>query len=140
MSICRVLSNLIGRQIIYKALHILQFAIENLQWKEFQSDITLVFPFKVTSISMASFDKSSVKTFFHKRNSLKMQTTTTIYCDICDQYLKDFTKKQIFHHTQYHVHNHFKCKKCEHLFESVELLAFHRKKMHQVESDKKIFN
>ena len=63
-------------------------------------------------------------------NHFKMQATTTTYCDICDQYLKDFTKKQIFHHTQYHVHNHMKCQDCKQMFEAAELLDFHKKKMH----------
>ena len=60
-----------------------------------------------------------------------MQQTTTKYCDFCDQYLKDFSKKQMFNHTQYHEHSHVKCKECEHVFESVALLEFHRKKHHQ---------
>ena len=67
-----------------------------------------------------------------------MHTTSTKYCEFCDQYLKDFSKKQIFHHTNYHEHSNFECKVCEHVFESVALLEFHRKKKHDQEANQAV--
>ena len=56
--------------------------------------------------------------------------TSTIYCAICDQMLRDFSKKKICYHQQYHEKNYFKCELCEFAFNTSDLLEFHRKRRH----------
>ena len=77
------------------------------------------------------------KTSLTSKENLKLHTkkvhNEVWKCEICDQVLKDFSKKKIFIHCYYHERNHFKCKSCRMLFGSVRILDIHIKTKHIVQ-------
>ena len=64
--------------------------------------------------------------------------TINLYCNECEQYLEDFTKKKIFHHNEYHKQCNFQCKLCEQTFQSEDIMALHTRRAHELDQEKEI--
>ena len=75
-------------------------------------------------------DYQSYKVEIIKEQLTGIMITTTIYCAICDQMLRDFSKKKIYYHQQYHEKNYFKCEICDFAFNTSDLFEFHKKRRH----------
>ena len=53
-----------------------------------------------------------------------------MYCETCNRYLKQMTKKMMFYHKLYHTQDCFTCDVCSLSFYSEALLNFHIVKTH----------
>ena len=77
-----------------------------------------------------AFNSSTVITWWtYKDKNMKLRKT--IFCESCNSYLKNMTKKKFYYHQQYHTGQCFSCEHCKSFFDSEALLNFHILKKHQ---------
>ena len=97
--------------------------------------------YKTDSISVVTISKVAKMRNYWKvwwnlyseklKEAVQMKSRQTIFCDTCNHYLRNITKKMFYYHQQYHIKNCFTCDTCKLIFDSESLLNFHILKNHE---------